>query len=638
MDWKALINLYKTLLIRLGFVLIMFIICRVAFYLFNKSYFDEAGFTDILLMFLGGIRFDISAILIINLPFIALYILPLRAKYNLYYRKLTKYIFILINTTAILANCIDYVYFRFTLKRTTADLFSLLGLGSDFYNLLPQFIKDYWYVIFIWFWLTVFLFLLYEGYCYDTYKGIFNFKYYSINTLISLIIICLIIIGIRGGVQLKPLSIISASQYATLKAMPLVLNTPFTIIKTINKPSLSKVEFFKDSTEVNKLYTPIHQGNKKGLLKKNIIIIILESFSKEHIGYYNPDPTGDGFSLTPFLDSLMRQSLVCKNAYSNSRKSIEALPAIISGIPSLMDNPYITSAYSSNDIMSLAKALKTQGYYSAFFHGGTNGTMGFDNFVKLAGFDDYFGRQEYNNDKDYDGKWGIFDEPFLQYTASKINSFRQPFLISVFTLSSHHPYKIPAIYSKRFNKGNEIENSISYTDYSLKRFFNKIAKEQWFKNSLFVLTADHTSDIVNEGYKNYHGMYAIPIIFYEPSKSLQGTDETICQQIDIMPSLLDYINYPKPYFAFGNSLFNQKKNKFAISFFNDNYLFFIDDYLIVFDGTGCRELYNYNKDLLIKHNLIKSHYEIIKKYENYIKAIIQTYNNSILHNQTSIKN
>ena len=80
--------------------------------------------------------------------------------------------------------------------------------------------------------------------------------------------------------------------------------------------------------------------------------------------------------------------------------------------------------------------------------------MNFNAFAKCAGYDIYYGRTEFNNDTHYDGQWGIFDEPFLVNMVSEISNYQTPFLTTVFTLSSHNPYKIPSKYHDKFPKGN----------------------------------------------------------------------------------------------------------------------------------------------------------------------------------------
>jgi phosphoglycerol transferase MdoB-like AlkP superfamily enzyme len=159
----------------------------------------------------------------------------------------------------------------------------------------------------------------------------------------------------------------------------------------------------------------------------------------------------------------MQHSIVFENAWSNGTKSIEGIPAILSSMPSWMDNPFINSLYCNNNTQSFPMLLKKEGYFSAFFHGGINGTMNFDAYSRNARFDKYYGKQEYNNDADFDGYWGIWDEPFLQFVAKEIGTFKEPFFASIFTLSSHHPFNVPEKYKDLLPKGTlPIHQSVAY--------------------------------------------------------------------------------------------------------------------------------------------------------------------------------
>ncbi len=586
------------------------------------------------------------------------------------------------NSIALFVNCVDFIYFRFTLKRITADFLSLFSMGDDMKNTIPQMLRDFWYVAFIWFLLVLLMGYLYKKANYYENEGEYGkqrgIKYYLRNSVLFIIISFISIIGARGGFQLKPINIITASLYADANNVPLVLNTPFTIIKTFNKTALEKVKYFKNDDELKSFYNPYHKANIEQQTtnneRPNVVIIIIESFSKELIGALNGLKTANNEPLTytPFLDSLIHESLVFPNAFANGRRSIEGIPAALAGIPALMTSPFISSAYAGDKFYSLPSLLKEEGYNTSFYHGGSNGTMGFDNFCKAAGIDQYYGRHEYNNDKDYDGNWGIFDEPFLQYFASSLDKTAQPFMASLFTLSSHHPYTIPEQHKNKFNKGNEFQKSVSYTDYALKRFFETASKMKWFDNTLFVITADHTSQIYNKAYDNRLGEYEVPIIYYRhnsynskvktqksnvsnnsqlptPNSQLKGFDSTITEQIDIMPSVLDYIHYNKHYFAFGKSIFNQKARttnneqlatNFAISYLNNSYQFISADYVIWYDGKAFTSIFDRKADPSLKHNLLNTGSKIpdkrmdeIRHQENCVKAVIQTFNQSMIENK-----
>ena len=124
---------------------------------------------------------------------------------------------------------------------------------------------------------------------------------------------------------------------------------------------------------------------------------------------------------------------------------------------------------------------------------------------------------------------------FLIFFADELNKKEKPFFATFFSLSSHHPYKIPKEHEGKFRKGEHpILEAVGYTDYSLKKFFEKAEKQSWFDNTLFVITADHTSYRINEKYNNAVGAVKIPIAFYKSGDTtLVGERSEVVQQIDI---------------------------------------------------------------------------------------------------------
>ena len=407
------------------------------------------------------------------------------------WNKFLQVLFLIINGISFAFELSDWIYFRYNLKRSTAGVFSMMGKKSDFLNLLPQFFIDFWFipVIFI-----GFIFLLIQ-----LNKRIIRltafitplFHHKGLYIMIFVLVVATSIISIRGGFQYIPVNLRNGLQITQAEFVPIIMNTPFSLFSTIKEEPLTPYQFYS-AERLSQLMPVIKNYKKDSTLRKNVVIIILESFSKEFTCL------GGQKSFTPFLDQLMGKSLNCIQGYANGAHSAEALPAIISGIPSLMGEPFTTGPYGINKINSLPSLLGKNGYQSGFFHGGNNGTMSFDIFAAAAGFQNYFGRKEYNNDKDYDSYWGIRDEPFLKFTADKLNTFKQPFFATLFTLSAHHPYIIPDEYKEKLPTGPlPVMQAIAYTDEALKKFFIRASKQKWYSNTLFVLVADHASPIAS---------------------------------------------------------------------------------------------------------------------------------------------
>ncbi|MFM8431787.1 MAG: LTA synthase family protein, partial [Bacteroidota bacterium] len=538
---------------------------------------------------------------------------------------------ILLNIPFLAANCVDLGLFQFSSRRLTADIFSIMGFGDDLMNTLPKMLLDFWVEVLLLIILSLSLAFLYKKFKLHRADEL-NANGRLSRSVLGVAFFSLLFISFRGGVQLKPVSILTASGNGLHKETALVLNSSFTIIKTIGKQELHKMEFFSQS-EADRLMPVIHEYSGE-FTKKNIVIIILEGIGKEYIGCLN---AGKGY--TPFLDSLFSQSLIFTQAYANGKRSIEGIPAVVAGIPSLCDQPYISSPYSGNTITSIPNLLKPYGYSSVFFHGGTNGTMNFDGFSAVAGFDKYFGRTEYADDSGFDGNWGIYDMPFLQRMSKELDATRQPFVATVFTLTSHHPYKVPEPYDTLLPKGDlAIHQSVRYADESLRKFFHVAEKKEWFSNTVFVITSDHTSLSQYPRYKTPTGIYAIPIAYFVPNGNLIGISDRTTQQIDILPSVMDLIAYPEPFFSFGNSVFDSTSYPFAISHLHGDYQLIHDNFAYALDTINGGTLYDHVSDTSFYHNLYRHKPKTIKVLDERLKAAIQQYTTSLLDNRMSVKN
>ena len=577
------------------------------------------------MVFVGGVIFDLAAVVYVYLPFILASILPLPGRKSRGYQLFLKALFYISTVITVLVSLSDLIYYRFTFKRSTADIIDFVTTGNDTIRLIPQFLKDYFYLIFVAAILIGFVEVLYRS----TQKHeIVNTKWWK-STLLFFVWLALTVIASRGGIQLRPITAMEASKYTTIDRLPLVLNTPFTITRTLLKEGIEPVKYF-DETEIESIYSPIHTINSTAKNTPNVVLLILESFSSEYIGFYN---NGKGY--TPFLDSLMGESIVFTNAYANGKKSIEALPSLLAGIPNMMENPYATSIYNNNSINGIGTLLKTLNYNGSFFHGGTNGTMNFNVFAKMAGIDHYYGMNEYPKNKDYDGNWGIFDEPFLRFFADELTKKQAPFFASLFTLSSHHPYTIPKQHQGKFPKGDlEIHESIGYSDYALKQFFNRAKQLPWYENTVFIITADHTAQMSDPNYFNRTGLFKVPLIIANYSDSAQVITSTT-QHADMVPLILNMTNFKGDALYFGNNPLSDSDH-FAVNYINGIYQLITDDYSYLYDGEQAVGLFNLKTDSLQKNDLLDSNLLDQQLLDKKLKGILQQYTNRMINNKLTI--
>ena len=639
--------------INMVMVYVVYEICRLVFLAVNWGMFSDVmtcgAFAD---MLRGGWYFDTSAILYTNALYALMMLFPIHYKETALYQKIAKWLFVIINAVCIVANLVDCVYFQYTTRHTTMTVFSEFKNENNLGGIFGIEILRHWYLVLIGVVLIGALWRLYA-----MPKGRLEINklrptsrrsyavYYGSHLLCLLAFVPLCIAGMRGGftTAVRPITISNANQYVKrpLEAA-IVLNTPFSMIRTINK-AIFVAPYYYTESQLGAIYSPVHEpSDTLTKRKKNVVVIIIESFGREYIGGYNKWLDGGKYKgYTPFVDSLMQHSATYLYSFCNGRKSIDGMPSILSSIPMFVEPFFLTPA-SMNNVSGLAGELKHEGYHSAFFHGAENGSMGFLAFARATGFDEYFGRTEFDadkrfgGDKDFDGTWAIWDEPFMQFYATKMGEMKQPFVTALFTASSHHPFVIPDKYKNIYKEeGLPIHKCIRYTDNALRQFFNKAKTMPWYKNTLFVITSDHTNQSDHEYYQTDLGGFCSPIIFFDPSGDIKpGMRNAIAQQIDIMPTVLGHLGYDRKYIGFGLDLFNTPaKDTWAVNYINGIYQYIKGDYLLQWDGQKTKALYRFRTDLLLKHNVANRESKVCEAMERELKAIIQSYMERMTHNR-----
>lgn len=632
-------------------VYVCYFICRLTFLLTNWAIFgDQFEWGYMFRLFAAGTIFDTTAILYSNALFIVLFLFPFHWKERSAFYRVVRWVFVAVNTFFLISNLVDCVYFRFSGRRTTMSVFQEFSHEAGG-NMTSIFLKEFavnWYLVVLAVALGILLYKLFRSPRPLPLHGP-KWSYYVVQTVSLLVMAPFVVFGMRGGMTAatRPITISNANQYADRPVDAcLVLNTPFSLFRTLGKKAFIVPQYLSEEEAV-RVYSPLHTpADSIQFRPMNVVVLIVESFSKEFVGSFNTHlDNGTYKGYTPFLDSLLTKGLTFQYSYSNGRKSIDGMPSVLSSIPSFVEPFFLTPA-SLNNVSSLARELKHKGYYSAFFHGAMNGSMGFQAFANSVGFDSYWGRTEYNEDPkyhgddDFDGTWAIWDEEFLQFFCDRMTEFKQPFVTSVFTATSHNPYALPERYKNVFPKGTHpIHECIGYTDNALHHFFATASKQPWYNNTLFVITADHASMNEHPEYVTDLGAFTVPILFYAPGMpELQGKDtETVVEQIDIMPTVLGILGYDRPYIGFGQDILHTpKEDKFAVNYISGSGIYQLvkGDYLIQFDGEKVIHAYRFRTDVLMKDDVKDSMpQEVRKEMETQLKSIIQQYMQRMNNNE-----
>jgi phosphoglycerol transferase MdoB-like AlkP superfamily enzyme len=589
---------------RLLFLLIPYSLLRIGFYFYHLNIYKQFTQEEIFLSFLLGIRFDVAAILLVNafiilLSFIQVYTPP--------FLKIERILFILFNTVALIVAVDDFELFLFMGKRLSYDLFVIT---DDILAQLPQITLNYWYLP-----LTAILFGV-GFYFFD--RKFFTLKYKKTGRssyLSGILIIGLSFVGIRGGLQHKSINVQSAFVQGKNELGHLVLNSPYHFLRTLKNRPMKSVKYFATDNEAKTLILNRRdfRDGFPGQKQANIVLVILESFSSEY--------SEKGY--TPFLNELKKRGLSFERHLANGRRSIESLPSILCGLPSLLSEPISKSIYSGNKFNCAPRILKEAGYTNYFFHAGSRGTMGFEAYALANGFQKYFSREDYGT-SDFDGTWGVFDLPYLQYVSKSISQMSHPFFVGVFTLSSHQPYKIPEEFKGKFKKGTlEIHESIGYTDFALREFFETSQRQSWFQNTYFIVTADHSQKLETKKYQNLVGRYRVPLIILGPGIA-PGKVSKVTQHSDIPKTILDLLELPGEMAATSVSVFSQDQGAGLNFADGTTYYLASEDTVVTLDST-----YNYDwetGEMTFREN----------NTNPLLKAYLQYFFNGLINNNLSL--
>lgn len=554
----------------LAVVLTAYTLERVEFLIANWRVFAKESTQELLLAFLQGVRFDSAFVLLFSAPFLLLTLFPFprswRARDTLPRWFLVA--FFAVHAPWLIINLADAHYYPFSGRRSNL---SVLGLGEDIADQATQLLVQYWFVPIVAMAALVAVFLIMRWLVHVRIPWRVSWKTWG---GISFLALAATVLGIRGGLQTKPLRPTHAYVFSSVTLGDLALNTPYVVVRTKARESVPMLNILPSQAEVERL-----TGRGHELVphfppsRDNVVLIILESFGLEFMGGPNQRA-----SQIPFFESLAARGLFFANNYANGRRSIEALPSILAGIPSLMDEPYVTSRYVGNRLHGLGEVLSERGYRTMFFHGGKNGTMHFDLMARLCGFEEYFGMAEYPDGNDFDGAWGIYDGPFLQFMRRRLDSTPEPFAAAVFTLSSHNPFPVPEEFARTAAPGlSPFQRALAYSDQSLADFFREAEKAPWFKNTLFVLTADHTAESTDAAYRTDDGQFRVPLVFFHGGGRIAPRESPrVTQHADVFPSTLDFLGIGSrdlafPMLPFGRSVFAEERPGLAINQVSGSY-------------------------------------------------------------------
>lgn len=566
-----------------------------------------------------------------DLPVLAYFYLPLwlwmlvYPKGNLNQPKITAALFTLSSWVVVLLNGIDAGYSQVTGRRSGPELFDII---RDPGNKLLPYVQEFW-----WAFLLIIL-LIPIFYIIAPVSGNTLYIYQRKNLLRSSLAIPLTagiwLIAARGGFHLKPMNALHAGLYVQSGFVPLTVSTPLMMISSNNGEDIPDVHLM-DLTDAREVIQPEFEASAKSNLKgRNVVLIIVESLGRDYTGFLNNKP------YTPFLDTFSKKCVNFRYCYANGTKSIEMMPSIFCGMPSMLESYYLNSSYATNKVENIFSVYNKAGYSTAFFHGAANGTMSFQSFLKHSGPSRYVGLNEYpkaDKKKHYDGAWGIFDEPYLQYFIRYCDTMRKPFFNAIFTLSSHNPYNVPETLQHLFPEGKlPIHKSIRYTDYALMNFFKEAQKHDWYDSTIFIITGDHTSYGEDDYFYSASGHYEIPLLIFGKDIKAVTIDKTV-SQCDIAPTVMEMTGVKGKLFSFGRNVWDSTYKGYSFHKEFGKYYIIRYPYSLGIDESGVVKDWHIQYRNERKNKPLPQKGVLYEELKTTLHAALQIYSHSIRRNK-----
>ena len=553
------------LLKRLSVIALAYSAVRAVFLWNHRVNFADAPSTEVALAFIQGLRFDLSAIAYLNIPFILLSLAPAALLARRWYQRSLMGLFLTVNGAATIVMMGDVGYYPFTGTRVTMDVFALTGDASA---QIDQLLVSFAGLAATGLGLVVLQYLLYPRHQSEPFAPRRGLRTVGAGFMV----LVLTVLAARGGFQKKPLNPIHAFSSGSHEVGILTLNSAFTLIQSPRGRQLEPVTFFADQGDVDEILKTEYgfaeaMGARVPTKQQNVVLLILESYATEFWGGVDREEPG----LTPFLDSLRQHGVFYTESFANGRRSMDALPSILLGVPLYRGQSIAVSRYQSNEWIGLGHLLGDAGYHTSFFHGAPKGTMYFDAIASLSGIEDFYPLERFpdqTQDEAFDGHWGLYDEEALQFAVRHVGTFEEPWFSTMFTISTHHPYRVPPRYVDSLPKGSrDIHQSVAYVDLAVRRFFDEARQQPWFENTLFVITGDHTPPMRSSRYDTPIGRYMVPTLLYHPAGQLPALDpKRVVQHVDLFPTILDYAGVrPTAVPQFGRSLFSSQPGEAVLT-------------------------------------------------------------------------
>lgn len=612
-------------------VILMFSLSRTGLYWYNVDLASTISREEVLTSFLIGMRFDLMVVCIFSLPLLAGFLFPK----SISLRKSLVIWLAVVSSISIFFCIAELDFYREFHQRLNSLVFEYIRQDpatviSMLWNGFPVFRYLLLWVFFSW--------LMYRFYLLVDHAACLMAKHYLpksspsaiwLRVLTMFVVLLMIVIGARGTLrQGPPLRWGDAFHSQSLFANHLGLNGIFTLYKAASKGNGKTNKNFwlnampiEQATDITKklLLTPQDEllgGEEHPFLRRhtgtslpsnlngdklNVVVILMESFSGAFTG-----ALGNDFGITPEFDRIAKQGLLFKRFFSNGTHTHQGMFATLACFPNLPGYEYLMQEpEGTHKFSGLPLLLQRAGYQDVYVY---NGSFSWDNqegFFRNQGMTHFIGRDEFVNPVFVNPTWGVSDQDMFDRAATELAAFPKdkPFFAMLQTLSNHTPYALPTPLPVESvtNMGifNEHLTAMKYADWALGQFFQKIEKESYYKNTIFVLVGDHGFGTLNQVTDIDLLRFRVPMLVIAPGirQKFGATTERVATQIDIAPTVMGILGEPFVHQCWGRDVLSlQDDPGFGLikPSGNDEIVGFIhDDRIVVKRPNSPSQLYSY---------------------------------------------
>ncbi|OZN25883.1 hypothetical protein CFY87_01355 [Actinobacillus seminis] len=553
------------------FALLGFFVCRLGFYIVHYDTFQALTLNDILMSFIKGVQFDSATVMLACVPMLAVLSFPFKIIHHTWIRPVATWLSGIILFVLFAYYIADISYFGEVQHHIGAEILNLSADQGAMWEI--AFSSRLTTTVIGMTFLVLGAVIWYHFVLVPTQRGIRLSQSVALKWLYWVALVLLYVILFRGIIfSGRPINMSDAFSGGKLQQANLALNPAYVTYREsrnrLNQDMLEYVsvqelnEFVQQNPNIFRWQSQVQQPTGK-----NIVLILLESWSYKYIDGLS----GGHYGVTPFMDSLISRSQVWDNYYAAGQRSIIGIQAILSSVPALQNQPTLGFGLELIDMSRIADIADQHHYRTIMMQSSERRSFHMNGIAHALGFKEYYGKEDVPLLKNYPQEQPRFgwDYDALQFFVRKLSEGQsdKPFFSFMFTGTTHEPFpKIGEefeVYPHDSQGENGFLNTLKYSDWALQQFMQEAEKQDWYRNTIFIFSADHTLNAKPDDdlLKRFH----IPLIIFTPDGSLApGHNKELASQYDLFPSIMDLLGFQQPISTFGRSLFAGEANPFVM--------------------------------------------------------------------------